>query len=213
VFDIGNTIAAFSEEHVERLTRLSRGRLRYWERTGFFAPTHSEGATRSAFARVYSFRDIVALRTLEMLRVQNNVPLQHLRKVAETLSHLKSDLWTSTTLWVLNRRVIFQEPGTEKPREVVSGQYVIGIKLQQVVSDTQRDVEELKKRPGNQVGRLSRARGISQNALVVAGTRIKVASIVRLHEDGYTSADIIREYPDLTDLDVQAALGHAKAAA
>jgi hypothetical protein len=32
--------------------------------------------------------------------------------VAEKLSHLKDELWTGTTLYVLNKRVIFHEPGT-----------------------------------------------------------------------------------------------------
>ena len=92
--DIASVIAAFSEEHVERITGLTKGRLRYWARTGFFRPSYAENDLRLPFSRFYAFKDIVALRTLEMLRVQNNVPLQHLRRVAESLSHLKDDLWT-----------------------------------------------------------------------------------------------------------------------
>jgi hypothetical protein len=41
-FDIGDVIAAFSEDHVYRLTGLSKGRLRYWDKTGFFAPTYTD---------------------------------------------------------------------------------------------------------------------------------------------------------------------------
>lgn len=213
MFDIGNVIAAFSEEHVQHLTKLSKGGLRYWDKTGFFAPAYRDENPRVPFSRVYSFRDIVALGTLEMLRVQNNVPLQQLRKVAQKLSHLKEDLWTNTTLWVLNRKVIFQEPGSTRPQEVVSGQYVLGIELNRVISDTQRDVETMRKRAPEQIGHLSRTRGISRNALVVAGTRIRVASIKRLHEDGYTTAQIIAEYPDLTEADVAAAINDGKKAA
>jgi hypothetical protein len=94
VLDIGSVIAAFSEDQVERITSLKKGRLRYWARIGFFEPSYIEDDKHVPYSRFYSFRDIVALRTLEMLRVQNNVTLQHLRKVAETLNHLRDDLWT-----------------------------------------------------------------------------------------------------------------------
>ena len=87
-------IAAFSEDQVERLTGLSKAQLRYWDRTGFFAPKLAEEDRRRAYSRLYSFKDVVALRTISVLRNQHNVPLQHLRKVAEKLSHLKDDLWT-----------------------------------------------------------------------------------------------------------------------
>ena len=36
-----NVIAAFSEEHVSRLTGLSKTQLRYWDQTGFFTPSYS----------------------------------------------------------------------------------------------------------------------------------------------------------------------------
>src|SRR5207248_6803265 len=49
------------------------------------------------------------------------VPLQHLRRVAERLSHLEDDLWTKTTLYVLNRRVIFHEPGSRRLHDAVGG--------------------------------------------------------------------------------------------
>ncbi len=205
--DGGVVSAAFSEDHVERLTHLSKARLRYWARTGFFAPTFSAG--ESPADRVYSFRDIVALRTLGMLRVQNNVPLQHLRRVAERLAHLQDDLWTGTTLWALNRRVVFQEPGSERPREVLSGQYVMGIRLGEVMTDTTRDVAALFRRSEAEVGRIAQRRGPGRHDRVIAGTRIHVASIRRLHEDGYTTEQILSEYPDLTEADVSAALAAA----
>ena len=91
MLDIGSVIAAFSEDQVQGLTGLTKGRLRYWAKTGFFRPSYAEDNPRLAFSRFYSFKDVVALRTLEILRVQNGVPLQHLRKVADKLSHLKDE--------------------------------------------------------------------------------------------------------------------------
>ena len=209
--DVSNVVAAFSEEQVETLTKLSRGQLRYWDKTGFFSPAYVEADRRLPFSKFYSFKDIVALRTLALLRLQNNVPLQHLRKVAEKLAHLEADLWTGTTMYVLNKRVVFQEPGTGKPREVVSGQYVIGIPLAGIVRDTKRDVTKMRKRSDDQVGAVTQIRSVSHNAWVVAGTRIPTASIRRLREDGLTVNEIMAEYPDLRRKDVDAALSHEEA--
>jgi uncharacterized protein (DUF433 family) len=208
LLDVSNVVAAFSEEQVERLTGLTKGRLRYWAKTDFFKPSFVEENPRLPYSRFYSFKDIVALRTLEMLRVQNNVPLQHLRKVAEKLSHLEDELWIKTTLFVVNRKVAIVNPETGKPEEVVSGQYLLGIPLRQVIEDTSADIVKMRRRTGSMVGHISRSRAIARNAWVIAGTRIPVGAVKRLAEDGYTTEQIIDEYPDLTRKDVEAALRH-----
>jgi uncharacterized protein (DUF433 family) len=204
--DIDNVVAAYSEEQIGRMVGLTKNRLRYWARTDFFKPSFVEEDGRLPYSRFYSFKDVVALRTLEMLRVRNSVPLQHLRKVAESLAHMKDELWTRTTLFVLDKKVLVVNPEFGQPQEIVSGQYVLSIPLSKVIDDTRNDIIAFRSRPANTVGRLSRNRSIARNALVVSGTRIPVGSVVRLHEDGYTVDQIIAEYPDLTPEDIEAAL-------
>ena len=206
--DISNVIAAFSEEQVGKITGLTKGRLRYWAKTNFFKPSFSEDDPRLPYSRFYSFKDIVALRTLEILRIQNNVPLQHLRKVAENLSHLENELWTSTTLYVINRRVVFQNSATGTHEDVVSGQYLIGIHLDQIIRDTEKDIIKIRTRNTSSIGKVRKHRSIVRNAWAIAGTRIAVSAIKRLHEDGYSPAEIIEEYPDLTQEDIEAAICH-----
>src|SRR3984893_14880652 len=209
--DIGNVIAAFSEANVERLTGLTSAQLRYWDKTGFFAPAYAEDDRRAPFSRVYSFRDVVGLRTLGLLRRQYNVSLQHLRQVAEKLSHLENDLWTKTTLYVLNRRVIIHEPGSGRLRDAVSGQYVLGIPLKKIVADTKRDAERLRHRPDDKIGRIEQSRNVSHNSAVGDGTRIPTRAIRNFKKAGYTVDQIIAEYPDLTPRDIEAALKHEEA--
>lgn len=206
--DISNVVAAFSEEQVERVTGLSKRRLRYWAKTGFFSPCYVEDNPRLPNSRFYSFKDIVALRTLERLRVQKHVPLQHLRKVAENLSHLNDALWTSTTLYVLNRRVIRVNPETGQPEEIVSGQFVLRLPLRDIINETRDNVAKLRQRAPDSIGKLRKHRSIVRNAWSVSGTRIAVDSIRRLHQDGYSADRIIAEYPDLTPEDIDAALNH-----
>lgn len=203
-------MAAFSEEQVERLTGLTKSQLRYWDRTGFYQPAYADENRRVAYSRIYSFLDIVALRTLGVLRNQYSVPLQQLRKVAEKLRHLEQDLWIKTTLYVLNKKVIFEEPGSGRPREVISGQYVVPFPLKVVVADTRKAVQQLQRRSEGQIGGISRSRYVSQNAWVVEGTRIPTAAIRRFAEAGYSVDQIIKEYPDLTPLDVERALAHER---
>ena len=211
--DISNVVAAFSEEQVERVTGLSKRRLRYWAKTGFFSPSFVEDNPRLPNSRFYSFKDMVALRTLERLRVRNDVPLQHLRKVAEKLSHLKDDLWTATTLYVFDRRVILANPETGRPEEVVSDQLLFKFPLRDIIDETRKNILELRRRSPEAIGKLRKHRSIVRNSWSVSGTRIAVGSIRRLHEDGYSADQIIAEYPDLTPEDIDAALNHDEAQA
>ena len=203
-------IAGFSEEQVERLTGLTKAQLRYWDRTDFFKPSFGFENRRVAFSRIYSFKDIVALRTLSVLRNQHSVSLQHLRQVVQKLRHLEDRLWTETVLYVLNKRVQFYNSETGTVEDILNGQYALGIPLRKIVDDTRRDVEQFRRRSEDQVGRIERSRHLNHNAWVVAGTRIPTSAIRRLHEDGYTTDQIIKEYPDLTEDDVRAALAHEK---
>jgi uncharacterized protein (DUF433 family) len=201
-----NLVMAFSEEHAERLTGLSKHQLRHWDNTSFFKPSLADENRRVAYSRVYSFKDIVALRVLNVLRNQFGISLQHLRKVSDKLSHLEDDRWTKTTLYVFKRKVVFVEPETEQPREVVSGQFVLGLALRAVVEDTERAVAQFRERPSDKIGKIERNRLVAHNATVIAGTRIATATIKRFHAAGYSVEKIIAEYPDLTAQDIKAAL-------
>lgn len=198
-------LTAFSERHVERLTGLTRRQLRYWHESGFFRPS----APAAAYGRFYAFRDVVGLRTLAALRNEHKVPLQQLRKVAERLAHLRDELWTGTTLYVVNRKVVFREPGTAKPREVVSGQYIIeALPLRRVQAEARAGAQRLLLRAPGDAGKVARLPGVAHKAPVLAGTRIPVAAIKRFSADGYSATQIIAEYPALTDADIEAALSH-----
>jgi uncharacterized protein (DUF433 family) len=200
-------VQAFSEEHAARLTGLSVNQLRHWDRSGFFVPSFADANRNAAFSRIYSFLDIAALRVLAELR-KREVSLQHLRKVSEKLSHLGDEKWTKTTLYVVKKRVVFIEPDTMKPREVLSGQYTFELHLIDVTRDVRKDIESLHRRDESKIGRVERNRWVAHNAFVIAGTRIPVRAIKNFHEAGYDVEQIMREYPDLTEADIKAAIAH-----
>jgi DNA-binding transcriptional MerR regulator len=207
-----NVIRAFSVDHVIRLTGLSKGQLVYWDRTDFFRPQYAFENRRSPYSRIYSFRDVVGLRTLAILRKKHGVSLQHLREVAAKLSHLKEALWAKTTLYVHNKEVHFEEPETGKIRGIVSGQY-ISIPLAEIMDDITQKVKRLKERAATKRGKVERHRHIARNAWVIAGTRIPASAIAQFKEAGYSYEEIMREYPSLTAADIEAALKHQEALA
>lgn len=202
-----DVIGAFSEEQAERLSGVSINQLRRWDADEFFQPSFGASQRGLPYGRIYSFRDIVSLRILNDLRNNKDIPLWHLRDVSRILDHLGDAKWTATTLYVLGKRVVFSNPRTKKREDIVSGQQVLDIPLRVVIASTRRAVQDLNDR-SERVGQFSQARFVAQDQLVLAGTRIPVSSVREFAEAGYSVQKIIREYPDLTEADVAAALAY-----
>lgn len=203
---MSSVVQAFSADHVVRLTGLSKDQLRYWDETGFFRPRYVAGS-RSPYSRMYSFKDVVGLRTLSLLRKDYQISLQHLRKVAQELSQYQDAPWSELKLYVLGNEVIFREPETSKLRSVVGKQYVT-IPLRNIEEDVEAETRKLKERSKEQIGQIARHRYVVHNAWVVAGTRIPTKAIWRFSEAGYTPKQILKEYPSLKEADVVAAILH-----
>jgi uncharacterized protein (DUF433 family) len=199
-------VFAFTEDQASLLTGISVHQLRYWDKTHLFSPQFAAKDRRSPYSRVYSFQDIMALRVLNVLTKQYSVSIQHLREVAKRLCAMDNGAWARTTLYVLQKKVNFVDPEDGKQKEVVSGQYAIGIPLEKVVSDTRRDVEQISKRDPAKIGKIERHRFVVSNAPVIAGTRIPVRAIQSFSKAGYTVEQIRAEYPTLTDEDIAAAI-------
>src|ERR1051325_2480111 len=207
--NLEGTIRAFSPEHVAKLTELSQRQLRYWDATGFFPPRFGSETRRNPFSCIYSFKGVVGLRTVSILRKSYGIPLQTLRKVARELSQYKEAPWAKIVLYVLGKEVHFREPDTGKIRGVLSRQYV-SVPLRSIIEDVSVRASALRERARQQIGRVERHRYIAHNAWVLAGTRIPTAAIRRYAEAGYSADKIIKEYPPLTGQDIQAALKHER---
>ncbi len=204
--------AAFTDEQTVRLTGISKRQLHYWDNTGFFKPSLAYENRRAPFSRIYSFRDVACLKVINALRNEATVPLPHLREVKEKLSFLGDDLWANTTLYVLNKRVIFYNPETNAKEEVVSGQGILQIPLKVVTGQLEAAARVLTARNSADFGKTERNRSIAFNQVVIAGTRIPVRSIKAFHEAGYSVKRILKEYPTLTEKDIRAAINYVVAA-
>jgi uncharacterized protein (DUF433 family) len=202
----GQVVSLLSADQVRRLTGLSNRQLSYWDTTDFFSP-HHPGEPGERFGRVYSFEDLVGLRVIALMR--SHVPLQELRRVGQWLLDHRGS-WAGRTFWIRGRRVYWEDDaglrvGTRRPH-----QSEIPIEMDRVTEDMREAVAKLRVRGVDQVGKVERRRYTVGNQLVIAGTRIPVSAIRELHKAGYDKAAIRREYPRLTDEDIEAALEPAE---
>jgi uncharacterized protein (DUF433 family) len=196
-------VRAFSRPKVIHLTGLSARQLQYWDEQRFLQPSVSRGAGRGR-RRLYDFRDLVSLRVAADLRRQG-VSLQLIRKVHAHLQSLDyRHPLAELTFWVFEGRLFFSEAETvragRRPEQVLAS-FVVPVPS--IVASLNQEIAQLDERP---VGEIERRRGTLGSKPVIRGTRIPVASVLRLAEDGLSEAEILEMYPDLQPEDVQAAL-------
>lgn len=199
-----DVIAAFSLKQVQNLTGLSEGQLIDWDSSGFFVPAFAYENRRSPYSRIYSFEDVVGLRTLAILR--DRVSMQHLREVAVRLKEHSGRPWSQLTLYTLNGEVHWRRPTSGTIEGVVSGQYGATIPLESVAEEIREKAAALKERKPETIGKIAKRRFVMGGADVIAGTRIPVSSIRSLADAGYSIAEILAEYPGLTRTDVEAVI-------
>jgi uncharacterized protein (DUF433 family) len=200
-------VLAFTAENVCRLTTLSARQLAYWDATDFFSPELLDEHKRRAFGRIYSFRDVVGLRTIAILRNTHRIPLQELRRVGAWLAGHHETPWSSLRFALSNRKVVFRDPSSQKFVEAAGeGQSILDIELQPIADDMRSAAGRLRERRQEQIGTIVRNRYVVHNAWVVGGTRIPTLAIWNFHKAGYSDAAIVEEYPRLTIPDVRAAI-------
>jgi uncharacterized protein (DUF433 family) len=202
---------AFTGRQVEQLTGLSERVLRYWEQTGVFRATYVDDRPRRPYRRIFSFRDVVSLRTLAMLRREYRVELDELRRVGQYLSRFHEAPWAELRFRVAGRHVAFRDPETG---EWVSGkplgQRFVAFDLEEVRRTAEADAGELGRRRPEEIGQIVRHRHVVQNSWVVAGTRVPTSAIWNFHEAGFGLDRILQAYPRLTEEDVCRALDHER---
>lgn len=195
---------AFSADQVCGLTGASKRQLGYWHRVGLLKPSISLEVGEQR-VRVYSFRDVVGLRTLAILRNRHRVSLQELRLVDSWLKRHHETPWAELRFFVAGKHVLFPMNG-----ELVSarpfGQKPLRFELRPVVRDLQKRVNRLRQRPQRMIGKVSRSRAVASNEWVLRGTRIPTRVIWDFYEAGCSVATIHREYPSLTETDIKAAI-------
>lgn len=208
----GEILVAFSVEHASRITGLSKSRLTRWDRLGFFSPEYADETDRgNPYGRVYSFVDLVGLRTLAVLTDKYRISLSELRKTYPELAKRVNKPWSDTQLAVWKGKVIWDLADVPHDRH---GQYLgHHIQLPSIASEVVQRSNELRNRGESQIGLIERRKFVAHNAPVVAGTRIPIRAIASFIDDGFDDDAILREYPSISKRDIAAVRSSMRGAA
>lgn len=200
---------AFTSGHVSALTGLSDRQLRDWDGRGLFQPAYADDNRRRPYSRVYSFWDVVGLRTIAVLRKQYHVPYKEVEAVGKWLSARYSTPWSSLRFFVADRKILFDEPESGlRYHARPPHQAALPIELRSIEHEMKEAAKQLRLRRTADVDKIGRHRYVAHNADVLAGTRIPTAAIWDFHQAGYDSAGILSQYPTLSEADVEAAIEH-----
>ena len=193
--------AAFTPDQAAKVADMSQRRLSYWVHTGLLTPCYlDDGWLRVPY--LLSFRDLVALRTLRILRETYKVPMKQLRAVNTFFRGHYEEPWSTLTLYVFNREVLFDEPTMRLRMSAARpGQLVLDVPLSRIVGEERERVRRFEERTPEEIGHLELRRGV----LYVAGTRIRASVVWEYLDEGMDTPDILRSYPFLTAEDVEAA--------
>lgn len=202
-------VMAFTVEQAARVAGVSERRVRYWDETGILSPSLAHEKPRTPYGRIYSFRDLVGLRTLADLRDRFNVPLQTLRAVGQRLRCHHETPWSELRFVVDGNHLYFRDPELCMLVSAIEpGQIVLpfNLDLTEVARETERRARELVRRSETDLGEIVTNRYVMGNRPVLAGTRIPTTAIWDFHIAGYDTDQIIKEYPRLTRIDVERAI-------
>jgi uncharacterized protein (DUF433 family) len=211
-------LGLFTADQVCSLCGISARQLAYWNQTGFFMPRYVDDEKRP-FNRIYSFRDVVGLRTIGRLRNKYQVPLRDLRRISEDLKQTPDADWSRLVFYEdpiarptkgrrkgQRGRVYFRHPQTGKIEATSpSGQHPL-FEMKAVIQSVERNLARMNRRTPKQIGKVEQNRYVVRNEPVIAGTRIPTAAVYRLHLAGLSTDAIIGEFPRLTANDVDAAI-------
>ncbi len=201
----GESRSGLLPEQTARLTGVSRNLLAGWHRSGLSTPRYVDESGLLGVKRLYSFRDIVALRTLLSLRDDYGVATDDLRKANEFLQQHYEEPWHTLKFYVLDHKLFFEEPSTQLLMSTTRPwQQVLNFPLEPIIRTVEDAVRKETERQPEQIGRIT-ARGL------IDGTRIPARAIWSFHTDG-RSLDVIRDaYPTLEPEDIEAAIAHERA--
>jgi len=85
-------------------------------------------------------------------------------------------------------------------------QVAMEVALEEVARDVSREASSLTERKPSDLGRVVRNRYVMHNAPVVSGTRVPTIAIWNFQQAGYSTEQILNEYPRLTPVDVDKAI-------
>ncbi|MBA2468964.1 MAG: DUF433 domain-containing protein [Chloroflexia bacterium] len=203
-------IVALDSNRVSKLTGIPKNTLAHWEKRGVFKASYIDPHPKVPFRRIYSFRDVVSLRALALIRREAHVSFKEILGASEYLSKHYESPWSQLRFGLMSGKLVFWDPDRRRWSHS-SGQDVLEFNVAGIPDEIRRSIPEVLQRDNASHGVITKNRYVQHNKPIIAGTRIPTSSIWAFHEAGYSPSQILREYPHLTVEDVDAALNYERA--
>lgn len=136
----------FTSHHASRFTGCTPRQLRYWDQIGLVRPSLQQTGGRPGVPRMYSFRDLVALRVVKSL-LDAGISLQRVRRAWDFLNKEAGlDQHLSEVKLVTDGRSIFRV--VRREGEVLDalrqGQLAFFVAIDEVAKQVADEVQEFK---------------------------------------------------------------------
>jgi len=133
---------SFTAEQACRLTECTHHQLRYWDRVGLVKPSIQTTGGRPGVRRLYSFRDLVALRVVRSLLV-NGMSLQRVRRAWDYLRREgEMEIHLAEVKLVTDGQTIFRVSADEGELmdALREGQMAFFVAIDEIVREVEEDV-------------------------------------------------------------------------
>lgn len=197
-------IRVFPLKMASRLARVSEWQASSWVRRGFITPSFGQALEPNKHYYFFSFRDVVALRVMGLLRHNHDLPLQVVGEVSNYLQENAQRPWSQLRFWVCGRKVRLPNSPERSAPECVTDTDLV--ELAPIAAEIEAAAAKCWQRNPDDIGKVERHRNIAHGAPVVKGTRIPVSTIVSLATAGLTTEEIIDAYPTLVPEDIHGVL-------
>jgi len=136
----------FTSHQASRLTGCTRRQLRYWDQVGLIKPSVQGTGGRPGVPRLYSFRDLIALKVIRSL-LDGGMSLQRVRRAYRFLHERAGvDVHLSEVKLITDGKSIFKVARREG--EILDalrdGQMAFFVALDEIVRSVDAEVEEFR---------------------------------------------------------------------
>jgi uncharacterized protein (DUF433 family) len=195
-------LVVLPDDRAARLAGVSMRRLHYWQNVGLVQPSISRQVGPRRTVHLFEFTDLLQLLVVAELR--DRLPLQHIRRVVE---HLRvrgyKEPLRQLVFATVGKELYFQHPDGTWEGELAPDQVVFHQVIE--LEPLRRRIDRARHRSEDRAGQVERVRGRLGSKEVFAGTRIPVATVQAYLQSGFSEAEVLSEYPDLTPADVEIA--------
>lgn len=194
------------------LSGASVDQLAYWRKTTRSAPPLLVPESKRSGRYLYSWSDVVALRSIVYLRQEKSLP--RIRRAVELLRALEADEWAHLARYTListKASILVRTPSgalldLEKQPGTVVSEVLMRDVLASFTTGDGRTVPNLE----NPRRRLTVNPRVLAGYPVISGTRVPFDVVAGLAEDGVAAAQIVEMYPSVDPESVADAQAFAK---